>query len=510
MKNHVCCNKHIHPWTGFCPIPVGLCSKIAVFSLFHRSRYIMSTRDAIQSRSDTDVTSGATNTASQFFDRQPKRARTDGNATNPGTSTMAQTPIVQLNDQPLNSVSTETVVHNPRYRETEREKEHLTFKLDKLNDKKCRFESHEAFLNKCLTNNLIPNGLKVYVEPSIGNRDDEFLSQWHARLDEFSRTLTSDVAEYCVKEIAKTKEEIETISNKLKDLIPAPEFSNISKAITTNETTRVNELTQRKNRKFYKLKYKHNNNEGRSMIGQERGAFNNWHDDRRDGQQQHRWEMNDRSNTRNRYQRDQYGDNGNYRNEGSNRNRNERDHYDDNGNYRNEVNERNRYNQNNNANQRNFGRRPGVTYANATSTDRSNDNSRRPSYRNLQTAQTTDIPLHERVSLHRRNSKRNLTTERNDTQPGSRNEEIEELRRRLNQLENGQTEKVLSHQVIQPESVNRNTKNANPAQRTETGQNKSEIAEMRNFLVGVIQTISEFDKRLTSQLNTDPTRSERS
>ena len=94
------------------------------------------------------------------------------------------------------------------------------------------------------TNNLIPNGLKVYVEPLIGNRDEEFLAQWHARLDEFSRTLTSDVVAFCEKELEKTKAEIEETSNKLKDLITPPEFTEISKAITSTETSRNNELHQ--------------------------------------------------------------------------------------------------------------------------------------------------------------------------------------------------------------------------------------------------------------------------
>ena len=66
------------------------------------------------------------------------------------------------------TTSTDTVVSAHRIKT---EKEKLALKLDRLNDKKCRFESHEAFLNKCIDNNIVPNGLKVYVEPSIGNRD---------------------------------------------------------------------------------------------------------------------------------------------------------------------------------------------------------------------------------------------------------------------------------------------------------------------------------------------------
>ena len=88
------------------------------------------------------------------------------------------------------NISTETVIHSgingrqPQQRDPqrwdERERESLVCRLDRSNDKKCRYLSHKSFLTKCLANNLTPNGLRVYVEPSIGNRNDEFLDKWHS------------------------------------------------------------------------------------------------------------------------------------------------------------------------------------------------------------------------------------------------------------------------------------------------------------------------------------------
>ena len=74
-------------------------------------------------------------------------------------------------------------------------------------------------------------------------------------------------------------------------------------------------------------------------------------------------------------------------------------------------------------------------------------------------------------------------------------------------MENNQPEQVLSHHIV---NLDAHTKNLDTAQKTEMGQNMADITEMKNFLVGVMQTISEFDKRLTTQLNSVPTRSERS
>ena len=110
------------------------------------------------------------------------------------------------------NISTETVIHSgingrlpqqrdPPQRWDERERENLVYRLDRCNDKKCRYLSHKSFLTKCLANNLTPNGLRVYVEPSIGNRNDEFLDKWHSRLDKFSQTLTNDVIGFCDAEI---------------------------------------------------------------------------------------------------------------------------------------------------------------------------------------------------------------------------------------------------------------------------------------------------------------------
>ena len=118
---------------------------------------------------------------------------------------------------------------NPNY--NPKEKEYLAIKLDRLNDKKGRFESHENYLSKCLTNNLIPNGLKVYVEPSIGNRDDAFLNKWYNRLEEFSRILTRDVVEFYEHEITKTKQEINSTSQQVKHQLNGNEYTEINEAI---------------------------------------------------------------------------------------------------------------------------------------------------------------------------------------------------------------------------------------------------------------------------------------
>ena len=88
-----------------------------------------------------------------------------------------------------------------------------------------------------------------------------------------------------------------------------------------------------------------------------------------------------------------------------------------------------------------------------------------------------------------------------------REKEIDQLRRRIDGL---QTNKQSHETVIDQESSITRHDNENqekrviPAQRTIRGENK-ELTEMKSFISTVMETLKDFDKRLTVQLNTvDP------
>ena len=55
----------------------------------------------------------------------------------------------------------------------------LAFRLDRINNKKIRFLSQKEFLEKCFHDKLTPNGLKINLEPTIGNQNEEFVNQWY-------------------------------------------------------------------------------------------------------------------------------------------------------------------------------------------------------------------------------------------------------------------------------------------------------------------------------------------
>ena len=478
-----------------------------------------------KSRSDTSLAASNNSPITNAFN---KRRRVDTNEENIAVTT----PTLQLNDGPLESESTITVLDNPNY--NPRNTETLAKKLDRLYDKKARFESHENYLSKCLTNNLIPNGLRVFVEPSIGNRDDAFLKKWYERLDEFSRTLTNEVVEFCEQEITKTKLEIEGTSQRLKNNLTEPEFNKVKETITVNQSIRERELQQRKNKKFYGLKYKNNprtfttNNyrepsnyqEFAGTSRQERTTFQEQpgHWNRNDNERHQEFAGTSRQDrppsrkNRNEYEGNQELADASshnrqpFREQPGYRNRNE-----------------NEGNQNSYANTVRYGRRqesklphelPSGQQSRDTSLSR-----KRSSHHNITQATNNkqhnkaepnqeEIPLHEKISLHRRNSERNMNHNNKTNTESARDSEIENLRKRLNELEtNNHSTKTGGTQNTTHETAD-NQKNASAAQNTNRGEN-SDLKEMKSYLITVLETIKDFDKRLTAQLSTDSTHLER-
>ena len=99
---------------------------------------------------------------------------------------------------------------------------------------------------------------------------------------------------------------------------------------------------------------------------------------------------------------------------------------------------------------------------------------------------------------------RNVDVTRYDQNVRDNDREIRE-RTRARTLENG-PEIVLSHHENTPAG---NSKNQDMAQ-SEKGQAETGIHEMKKYLQGVLAVINEFDNKLTSQLNTNQTLSDRS
>ena len=103
----------------------------------------------------------------------------------------------------------------------------------------------------CLTANVIPNGLKLELEPSIGNHNEDFLPKWNDKLNKFSRELTTDVIEFCGKAITET----EDTNKEPKGQTNQEQHNEITATLNGNQHTRKKQYKKNKDKKYYNLKY---------------------------------------------------------------------------------------------------------------------------------------------------------------------------------------------------------------------------------------------------------------
>ena len=125
-----------------------------------------------------------------------------------------------------------------------------------MKNKNARYQSHREFLSQCIESKLIPKGLKLELEPTIGNHDQEFFDMWYFNLDKFSLTLMKGIVKFCEKAIIETATHINSTEKTLKQNKEKEEFQKIKEMVSRSEETSKWVLKQRKFEKFNYLKHK--------------------------------------------------------------------------------------------------------------------------------------------------------------------------------------------------------------------------------------------------------------
>ena len=128
-------------------------------------------------------------------------------------------------------------------------------RLDRLRDKEDRYESHIGFLRECLKAKVVPKGLRIDLEPSIGNNDEDFCAKWYARLQEFSLTLMNDILEYSEKIEKTTTDKVSAEKEELKKSMNADDFKEVTEVLNQNSAQRKKQLSLTKKKKFNYLRY---------------------------------------------------------------------------------------------------------------------------------------------------------------------------------------------------------------------------------------------------------------
>ena len=112
--------------------------------------------------------------------------------------------------EPLHQQPTNNAVIHPKKAEYLK----AAFKFCRLREKEGGYVYHRLFLSCCISENIIPNGLRLELEPTIGNHDETFLNNWYEKLQQHSQGFMKDIITFCYKRITKLKVGIENTEKK--------------------------------------------------------------------------------------------------------------------------------------------------------------------------------------------------------------------------------------------------------------------------------------------------------
>ena len=189
--------------------------------------------------------------AGEETSQRSKRLRQEDEST-PGIVLDAPSTSALIEEEPQPNL-------NLLFTDEQREKQttYLAIKLNRLHQKDSRFKSHRDFLSQCIREKLIPKGLQLMLEPTIGNHNQEFLDNWYSKLKEFSLSLMEGIVQFCDKTINIKTEKIITTESSLKaSTTNNNRFQEVKAEIMKNEESSKKMLRQRKFKKFSTLKYR--------------------------------------------------------------------------------------------------------------------------------------------------------------------------------------------------------------------------------------------------------------
>ena len=114
---------------------------------------------------------------------------------------------------------------------------------------------HELFLSSCITENIIQNGLKRELERTIGNHDENFLSNCYDKLQQHSLKFMKNIETVCDKTFTNVKAEMENTEKNLTTNVKYKTFQEVQNLVNSNQNFRYWSLKQRKLKKFNQVKY---------------------------------------------------------------------------------------------------------------------------------------------------------------------------------------------------------------------------------------------------------------
>ena len=125
--------------------------------------------------------------------------------------------------------------------------------LERQTEETC---THKEFLTCCVAEELVPKGLEVALEPTVGNHDQEFLDNWYSKEKQFSLSLMKekDIVQFCDRTVHKSAQDIIKTESSLKRNASQSQHHAIQTEINANEDSTKKVLQQRKFKKNIALR----------------------------------------------------------------------------------------------------------------------------------------------------------------------------------------------------------------------------------------------------------------
>ena len=157
-----------------------------------------------------------------FFNSKSKQGEETNNSTSK-RKREEQTPNILVEEAStctlVNEDTNQMTSSLQQKRATNKNKEQVALKLNRFKDKVTWYECHKDFLTRCIAalEKLIAKGLKLELEPTIGNSDQEFVDEWYSKLKGFSLILMKDITTYCEKTIKSINDSIKNTEATLRN-----------------------------------------------------------------------------------------------------------------------------------------------------------------------------------------------------------------------------------------------------------------------------------------------------
>ena len=108
--------------------------------------------------------------------------------------------------------------------------------------------------------------MKLELEPTIGNHNQDFLDTWYFNLQDFSLTLMKGIIKFREETISETAAHINSIEKALKQNMEKDECQKIKETISRNEEATKQVLKQSKFKMFNYLKQKPDTEKNKKKI----------------------------------------------------------------------------------------------------------------------------------------------------------------------------------------------------------------------------------------------------